>query len=171
MMISTISSASSSSRMMTMVLTILLVAMVSVVSVEGSSRSARYQIRQLSAGSLSRRSSSSLKLLSTVRGGSLASSFDEDEDEEDEDDTNDITQHPDFPKLQAYRMKQQLLLQLRSTYLSEALAKRGIPLPTVSDVPPTARHLPKRSTGTVLSLPKTSPRRACIRTMQYQERS
>ena len=64
----------------------------------------------------------------------MASSFDEDEDEEDEDDTNDITQHPDFPKLQAYRMKQQLLLQLRSTYLSEALAKRGIPLPTVSDV-------------------------------------
>lgn len=46
----------------------------------------------------------------------------------------DITQHPEFSSLQSYRMQQQVLLQLRSTYLSEALARRGLPIPTLADV-------------------------------------
>jgi hypothetical protein len=36
--------------------------------------------------------------------------------------------------LQKWRMDQQLLMQLRSTFLTEALAKRGIPMRTLTDV-------------------------------------
>ena len=79
---------------------------------------------------------------SISRGGSLfgtatlADSDDEENDDEDETNNNDddIRQHPEYDKLQAYRMKQQVLLQLRATYLSETLAKRGLPLPTIRDV-------------------------------------
>lgn len=48
----------------------------------------------------------------------------------------DIRQHPDYDKLQAYRMKQQVLLQLRATALSEALAARGVGsiIPSIKDV-------------------------------------
>ena len=39
-----------------------------------------------------------------------------------------------YNKLLKYRSDQQLLYQLRSTYLSELLAQRGVPLPTVTSV-------------------------------------
>jgi hypothetical protein len=39
-----------------------------------------------------------------------------------------------YNKLLKYRSDQQLLYQLRSTYLSELLASRGVPLPTVVGV-------------------------------------
>lgn len=74
------------------------------------------------------------------RGGAglFGTMADEDEDEEEDDDEenneNDIRQHPEYDKLQAYRMKQQVLLQLRATFLSEALAKRGLPIPSLKDV-------------------------------------
>lgn len=58
----------------------------------------------------------------------------EEEQEQEQTDGNDITKHPEFSKLQAYRMEQQVLMQLRATYLSEALVKRGIPLPSIEDV-------------------------------------
>jgi hypothetical protein len=44
-----------------------------------------------------------------------------------------IRQHPDFAKLQLYRMRQQVLMQLRACLLSEALFKRGVPLPSLKD--------------------------------------
>mmetsp|Transcript_61377 Transcript_61377/g.176664 ORF Transcript_61377/g.176664 Transcript_61377/m.176664 type:complete len:373 (-) Transcript_61377:31-1149(-) len=70
-----------------------------------------------------------------LRGGSTAATDDdEDEDEDAEHEEADITSHPEFKALQSYRMQQQVLLQLRSTFLSEALAKRGIPMPTIVDV-------------------------------------
>ena len=73
-------------------------------------------------------------LLST-RGGSTLVDDDEDEDEdENEASVNDIRNNPEFETLQAYRMKQQILMQLRATYLSEALAKRGLPITTIADV-------------------------------------
>jgi hypothetical protein len=36
--------------------------------------------------------------------------------------------------LQKWSVEQQMLMQLRSTFLSEALAKRGIPMTTLTDV-------------------------------------
>lgn len=86
---------------------------------------------------------------SVPRGGNvlISDEDDEDEDEEDEDDneTSDIRQHPEYEKLQAYRMKQQVLLQLRATFLSEALAKRGLPIPSLRDVStPDGRVPPKK---------------------------
>jgi len=65
--------------------------------------------------------------------GGIADDEDEEEDEEEKDE-NDIRQHPEYDKLQAYRMKQQVLLQLRATFLSEALAKRSLPIPSLKDV-------------------------------------
>lgn len=81
-----------------------------------------------------------------ARGGALSSRAeakdeDDEEDDQEEDDNGggeqssvDIRRDPGFAKLQAYRMKQQVLLQLRATMLSEAIAMRGIPLPTLKDV-------------------------------------
>lgn len=68
-----------------------------------------------------------------LRGGSTAPAA-KDENEGDDTSVSDITRHPDFAALQAYRMEQQILMQLRATYLSEALVKRGIPLPSVEKV-------------------------------------
>jgi hypothetical protein len=87
---------------------------------------------------------------SIPRGGStLAATPDEDEDNKEveqpttmkdsatpeEDDTiqQQQQQHPDVAKLQSYRMRQQVLLQLRACLLSEALVKRGVPLPSLKD--------------------------------------
>jgi hypothetical protein len=75
-----------------------------------------------------------------AQGGATRNDDDEEDDYRDDDDerddqsSSDIRRHPDFAKLQAYRMKQQVLLQLRATLLSEALAMRGIPLPTLREV-------------------------------------
>lgn len=76
-----------------------------------------------------------------VRGGSsfaLAEAKENDDEGEyndgDDQSSSDVRRHPDFAKLQAYRMKQQVLLQLRATLLSEALALRGIPLPTLREI-------------------------------------
>jgi hypothetical protein len=51
------------------------------------------------------------------------------------DDQQDLEQKIEsYNKLLKYRSDQQLLYQLRSTYLSELLASRGLPLPTVLGV-------------------------------------
>ena len=68
------------------------------------------------------------------RGGSTAAAEGAEDAEAEEAVPNDLTKHPEFSLLQAYRMQQQALLQLRATFLSEALARRGIPLPTMADV-------------------------------------
>ncbi|KAG7337803.1 hypothetical protein IV203_015272 [Nitzschia inconspicua] len=72
----------------------------------------------------------------TFRGGAtVAAPEDEEQVEDDKEETGaDIRQHPDYAKLQSYRMRQQVLLQLRAIHLSEALAKRGVPLPCLQDV-------------------------------------
>lgn len=67
-----------------------------------------------------------------ILGKTTAEGDEEDVDEEEK--VADIRLHPEYDKLQAYRMKQQVLLQLRATFLSEALAKRGLPLPSIQDV-------------------------------------
>jgi hypothetical protein len=70
-------------------------------------------------------------LWAVPRGGETVATEEENEEEEID---NDITQHPEFASLQSYRMQQQILLQLRATFLSEALANRGLPIPTLVDV-------------------------------------
>ena len=77
--------------------------------------------------------------MTSIRGGELAmdnSGTDEDEMEgnDGDDERNEITQHPDYEKMQSYRMSQQILMQLRATFLSEALASRGLPITTLVDV-------------------------------------
>lgn len=104
---------------------------------------------------LSIEQSSSKLLLTTPRGGGITTfgrskaipsqkgkSKNEQDDNKDNATTpgtdsnivQDITQHSEYPKLQSYRMQQQALLNLRGIYLSESLAKRGLPIPTVQDV-------------------------------------
>jgi len=79
-------------------------------------------------------------------GGSVKADDEEDDDEDEEtSETTDIRQHPEYGKLQAYRMKQQVLLQLRATFLSEALAKRGLPIASLKDVStPDGKAPPKK---------------------------
>ena len=87
---------------------------------------------------LSRKFTSSI--LSIARGGAtLADEEDEDEDDKEEDEEEENTdekteQDPEYAKLQAYRMKQQSLLQLRGIVLSEILAARGLPIPSLESV-------------------------------------
>jgi len=63
--------------------------------------------------------------------------LDSDSDETD-DETDEEAEDPEAIKrqevLKKYRMEQQQLMQLRSTILSEALAKRGVPMITLLDV-------------------------------------
>ena len=82
-------------------------------------------------------------LLHSIRGGDSSSSGDNNDDEiqlqqgedDDEDDEERRKRKEEYQKLLKYRTEQQLLYQLRSTYLSEILASRGIPnLPTLTSV-------------------------------------
>lgn len=82
-----------------------------------------------------------LSLPLKLRGGStiidLDDNADEDEDEEDEEEERRKIQQQkqeEYEKLSKYRTEQQILYQLRSTYLSEMLALRGVPLPTITSV-------------------------------------
>jgi len=59
---------------------------------------------------------------------------DDDYDEEEERRKLQQKEQEEFEKLCKYRTEQQLLYQLRSTYLSEMLALRGVPLPTIVSV-------------------------------------
>eukprot|EP00536_Pseudo-nitzschia_multiseries_P015290 jgi/Psemu1/327850/estExt_fgenesh1_pg.C_8530004 len=104
----------------------------------------REQLAQAHAPRTAFATATARSITTIPRGGSLfGAATDEDEEHDDEegetnssnkDGNNDIRQHPEYDKLQSYRMKQQVLLQLRATYLSETLAKRGLPLPTIRDV-------------------------------------
>lgn len=73
-----------------------------------------------------------------IRGGSTRILDNSDDDDDDEEEKEEVEIDPEEEKrrlaLQKWRMDQQMLMQLRSTFLSEALAKRGIPLVTITDV-------------------------------------
>jgi len=74
-----------------------------------------------------------------LRGGSTMpgdGDIDEEDDDYDEEERRKLQQQEqeEFEKLCKYRTEQQLLYQLRSTYLSEMLALRGVPLPTIVSV-------------------------------------
>jgi hypothetical protein len=81
-----------------------------------------------------------LSLSLQLRGGSTtaddADINDEDVVEDEEEERRKIQQQKqeEFEKLSKYRTEQQILYQLRSTYLSEMLALRGVPLPTITSV-------------------------------------
>ena len=81
-----------------------------------------------------------LSLPLKLRGGStIVDDYDNTDDEEEEDEEEErrkIQQQKqeEFEKLSKYRTEQQILYQLRSTYLSEMLALRGVPLPTITSV-------------------------------------
>lgn len=77
--------------------------------------------------------------LLSLRGGSsthqnAAVATDEDDDDEEEEELQRRQRREEHEKLAKYRMEQQLLYQLRSTFLAEALASRGVPLPTIASV-------------------------------------
>ena len=95
--------------------------------------------------------SSSWPSFLVLRGGGSVDTLNGDDDttktptkEYQEEDTTTTQQPPqqdsgsptpqEIEPLQSYRMQQQILLQLRATYLGEALARRGLPMTTVADV-------------------------------------
>lgn len=76
-----------------------------------------------------------------LRGGSTIIDLDdntdnEEEEGDEEEERRKIQQQKqeEYEKLSKYRTEQQILYQLRSTYLSEMLALRGVPLPTITSV-------------------------------------
>ena len=71
---------------------------------------------------------------STMTGDGDIDEEDDDYDEEEERRKLQQKEQEEFEKLCKYRTEQQLLYQLRSTYLSEMLALRGVPLPTIVSV-------------------------------------
>lgn len=104
-----------------------------------SKSAATYRIKPISSS-----------ILHTIpRGGSTAAaarpdeyveeSDEEDEDVEEEEDAEErekaaAAAKEEAAKLQKWKTEQQLLLNLRSTFLSEALARRGLPITTIADV-------------------------------------
>ncbi len=105
--------------------------------------------------------------VSELRGGSSADINNVEEDQE-IDQTLDITQHPEFSSLQSYRMQQQVLLQLRSTYLSEALAKRGLPVPTLSDVATPDGAIPPQPVDWDCAMATQEDPRSCLYSFEPQ---
>ena len=87
-------------------------------------------------------SSSWASLLRLRGGGSVDTSNEEDEttnttmqqQQQQQQDGESQLSPEELQALQSYRMQQQILLQLRATYLGEALARRGLPMTTVADV-------------------------------------
>ena len=81
-----------------------------------------------------------LSLPLKLRGGSTIVDDDDNTDDEEEEDEEEERRkihqqrQEEFEKLSKYRTEQQILYQLRSTYLSEMLALRGVPLPTITSV-------------------------------------
>lgn len=69
-----------------------------------------------------------------LRGGSARILESDSEEEEEEEVALDPEEEKKRLALQRWTMDQQMLMQLRSTFLSEALAKRGIPMTTLTDV-------------------------------------
>jgi hypothetical protein len=69
-----------------------------------------------------------------VRGGSTQQLQDQDDDDTENNEEEDPEVIKKREALRKYRMEQQMLMQLRSTFLSEALAKRGLPMTTLLDV-------------------------------------
>lgn len=65
------------------------------------------------------------------RGGSITTTTEEQDEQQEHTRKQTIES---YNKLLKYRSEQQLLYQLRATYLSELLASRGLPLPTVLGV-------------------------------------
>jgi len=77
------------------------------------------------------------RTLKLPRGGATLHNNDDNDEDEDEDEImkQQKEQEEELQKLRKYKLEQQHLLQLRSTFLSEALAVRGIPVgPTLVDV-------------------------------------
>jgi len=114
-----------------------------------SSSNSRYYVAQvpillLITSSSSYTPSSTSILLHSIRGGGDSSSSSDNNDDEisqlqqgEDDDENEERRKrkEEYQKLLKYRTEQQLLYQLRSTYLSEILASRGVPnLPTLTSV-------------------------------------
>jgi len=86
-------------------------------------------------------SSSSMASLLVLRGGGSVETLDGDDEttmtitkQQLQQDGESQLSPEELQALQSYRMQQQILLQLRATYLGEALARRGLPIATVADV-------------------------------------
>lgn len=69
-----------------------------------------------------------------IRGGSTTILRNDDEEEEKDVVELDPEEEKKRIALEKWRMDQQMLMQLRSTFLTEALAKRGIPIVSITDV-------------------------------------
>lgn len=72
--------------------------------------------------------------LFSLRGGSSTHQNEDNADEDDEDEERRRHKREQHEKLVKYRTEQQMLYQIRSTYLTETLASRGVPLPTITSV-------------------------------------
>ena len=86
-------------------------------------------------------SSSSWASLLRLRGGGSVDTLNEEDEttittmqQQQQQDGESQLSPEELQALQSYRMQQQILLQLRATYLGEALARRGLPMTTVADV-------------------------------------
>lgn len=139
------------------------------IASEGNLRvEARASFLSQSSRSLSRTFGTGGTLL-PVRGGSTAVLDDttreqeiDDKEEDSANSANDIRNDPEFATLQAYRMQQQHLLQLRATYLSEALAKRGLPLATLNDVATPEGAQPPQSVDWDCALATEEDPKSCL---------
>mmetsp|Transcript_41796 Transcript_41796/g.75244 ORF Transcript_41796/g.75244 Transcript_41796/m.75244 type:complete len:368 (-) Transcript_41796:135-1238(-) len=103
--------------------------------------------------------------LFSLRGGSSThqnEDLDEANDEDDEEDEMQRQKREEYEKLSKYRMEQQMLYQLRSTYLSEMLAARGVPLPTIMSVSTTDGEKPPEKVDWDCALSTDDDPKSCL---------
>jgi len=90
---------------------------------------------------------------------------DDDGDNENDTLTMDVRQRPDYADIQKYRMEQQILLQLRSAVLSEALALRGVPIPSLKDASTPEGSKPPEKTDWECAISTEEDPKECIYTL------
>eukprot|EP00560_Eucampia_antarctica_P006722 CAMPEP_0197826698 /NCGR_PEP_ID=MMETSP1437-20131217/3610_1 /TAXON_ID=49252 ORGANISM="Eucampia antarctica, Strain CCMP1452" /NCGR_SAMPLE_ID=MMETSP1437 /ASSEMBLY_ACC=CAM_ASM_001096 /LENGTH=354 /DNA_ID=CAMNT_0043427235 /DNA_START=98 /DNA_END=1162 /DNA_ORIENTATION=+ len=113
--------------------------------------------------------SSSHVLYNALRGGSRTSVMEQDDTDTDTDtDNSGMTEEEVAARqirlvaLEKYHMEQQILLTLRSTFLSEVLAQRGIPIATMMDVSTIDGNKPPEPTDWDCALSTEQDPKTCL---------
>jgi hypothetical protein len=101
-------------------------------------------------------------LLLTRRGGSSTAVMEEDDEASAEEKEALAEAERRKAALEKYHMEQSVLLSLRSTFLSEVLAKRGVPIATMMDVSTTDGDKPPETTDWDCALSTEEDPKTCL---------
>ena len=98
----------------------------------------------------------------SLRGGETDDEEDDEEDDEAKVEEDRRKKREELEKVLKFRTDQQMLYQLRSTYLTEMLAARGVPLPTITSVSTPDGEKPPEKTDWDCALSTDEEPKSCL---------